>query len=150
MMVHYWMGKAMISYWMGNCGAWSQTMAVLKNGALISPKSLAREYKPERGCKVKVNIGGVDVIIEKISTSRYVSVIARVPAEHVLALVKEEATPRLWKGLTILDGPGEIICNLVQEEKIINDIKFVDLYEVYYYVHEPVKVLLKKRLVRRV
>ncbi|MCS7145052.1 MAG: hypothetical protein NZ879_08565, partial [Archaeoglobaceae archaeon] len=84
----------------------------------------------------------IDVVVTR--SRRNVEIKINVPDEHVLAVVKESASSSGWKGFRIEHGVGTISSEVEKEENVKDNKKFIDTYQVYYYVHENIKLKLKK------
>jgi len=135
--------KVSYSTW-GSFGQYGQEIIILRDGTVIEPRELASRYGVSKGDRMSVNVGGVDVLIEDRSSRKNREIEVIVPAEHVLAIINDIRTSSGWKGFRVVRGPGEVVCVLDQDERIVDNKKVVDVYKAYYYIHGPIRAMIRR------
>ena len=135
--------KVSYSTW-GSFGQYGQEIIILRDGTVIEPRELASRYGVSKGDRMSVNVGGVDVLIEDRSSRKNREIEVIVPAEHVLAIINDIRTSSGWKGFRVVRGPGEVVCVLDQDERIVDNKKVVDVYKAYYYVNGQMRAMIRR------
>jgi len=117
----------------GTHGQFIRTLAVLKNGEVIDPKTAIWAYHDKI------------IKIEEKSSGKKINVYIK--KGDVLAVIEEYKSSSGWKGFTIIYGDGEINVDFVTETNVTKYKAYHITYKVYYYVNKNIKVELKRERV---
>ncbi|MEM4436143.1 MAG: hypothetical protein QXO22_04190 [Thermosphaera sp.] len=94
----------------GSYGQYSKKIAILKSGKVLDPQNFAKHVKRE----AKVVVDGYEIKVVETSSRKNIHVELEVPAEAVLAIVKETKT----SGNFYRDVETSEKYDIVEEEKI--------------------------------